>query len=219
MEKYRILLNDKHVAVIKKAIGLFIDLASKKYSSLLDVFFGNSLSPVVREEAEKKFEEIKKASNLDHGNCYTLYKSRIEENVKVANEIEINVGYVVLSKRQTEVLIKLLELFSRLGMGQYRFLLEVFFAHLANPDFFNVAEYNIDVIKSMVLNLQGGYFGITSKETPEDAKVSYEIEKILLYTKSWHENPKGGYTVNFDYPLKVSNEPIPEVTVIKEKHD
>lgn len=45
------------------------------------------------------------------------------------------------------------------------------------------------------------------------AQEAGDIWKVLRHARSWHENPEGGFGVNFDQPFKMGPEPLPKCEV------
>jgi hypothetical protein len=116
------------------------------------------------------------------------------------------------SEKHAEVMIKALDFYSRILAGQFHELSAIGIKDFEGNDlpkyFFNIVEHNARGI------FNGAYHGICSPNLSENAKIAYEIRKCLDHDISWHNQPKGGYTVNFDKPLKVTQEKLPEIKII-----
>ena len=46
-----------------------------------------------------------------------------------------------------------------------------------------------------------------------------QIYSVLRYTRSWHENPRGGITVNYDEPLNFAGGPMPKCKVATKEEE
>jgi len=60
-------------------------------------------------------------------------------------------------------------------------------------------------------------WGITGQPCPKEATIIYDMYKTMDHAISWHQNPKGGWTKNYDKPMHWYKElPLPEVKVFDE---
>jgi hypothetical protein len=113
---------------------------------------------------------------------------------------------LVLNKQQAIVISKALELLSRIHMGQFSEIRNLFIKSINMQEALEIEK----IIKEKIYpNLGGtGHYGITSKEINEDARVAWDIQQEIRYKISWNENPNenpnGGFGVNFDEPLWTS---------------
>lgn len=46
-----------------------------------------------------------------------------------------------------------------------------------------------------------------------DADIAWQAYEVLRYTRAWHDHPEGGITVNFDKPMRWTDEPLPKCRV------
>lgn len=120
-----------------------------------------------------------------------------------------------LNEEQVTILIKALDLYSRIGMGQFKEVLGWQFGwqnnSIPHEDYQDIIE-RLDYIKFMLSGgdlSPGSYRGICSPETPESCKVAYDIQQVVRNSQAWVNNPNGDITVAFDSPLKVSQQPLP----------
>lgn len=51
------------------------------------------------------------------------------------------------------------------------------------------------------------------KKKSEEHKRAWTIYSVLRHARSWHENPKGGITVNYDEPLNLAGGPMPKCRI------
>jgi hypothetical protein len=131
---------------------------------------------------------------------------------------------VTMTVEQARVMMRAMDLYMRLLMGQFEELEHLFFAeendpiferssdHLARADL----EYYLKRVKKHVYpTLENGqYWGITGRPCPERATMAYDMYKTMDHAISWYQNPKGDWTVNYDKPMHwYKKMPLPEVKV------
>jgi hypothetical protein len=56
--------------------------------------------------------------------------------------------------------------------------------------------------------------GILACETPENAKIAYDVYQTLMNKLAWDESPDGGPQVWFQEPMRCSQQVLPAATVI-----
>lgn len=116
-----------------------------------------------------------------------------------------------ITEKQTEVLLRALECFSRMGMGQYYYSIT---DNLHKLDF-SMAEARevCDKLKKIIYPelAKGAYYGITMAE--DQYKISWDMYQTIRQKVAFHKHPEGGHTVDFDNPLKVGSEPLPNVSI------
>ncbi|MNE89843.1 hypothetical protein D3C80_1872970 [compost metagenome] len=57
------------------------------------------------------------------------------------------------------------------------------------------------------------YYSIGSDKTPTECKIAYDLYQVLVHDISWFNEPKGGWTVNFQSPLFHTDEPPCSVVI------
>jgi len=115
---------------------------------------------------------------------------------------------ITLNKKQIAVMMDALDLYSRVGWGQLRFLDDVY----ADRDYDRDAvREHLDAIKEIVFPELGG--ADVRQPRPKGAQVSWDIYQVIRHVYAWHRHPEGGITVNFDKPMRMSGEPLPEMKI------
>lgn len=123
-----------------------------------------------------------------------------------------------LNEEQARVLIKALDFYSRIGIGQFREIVSNFvfdwcsiFKHKEGYyKAMKLAEAHIDLAKKLLTKMpHNASLGISSPETPETAKVAYDLQQVIRHKVAWTNNPEGGHTVDFHEPMKVSEQELP----------
>jgi len=125
-----------------------------------------------------------------------------------------------INQNQARVIKDALELYSRLQMGQIKEI-DLFFRLRSKErmDYDrNMMDHLLETIKRMYFPdlSSNGFYGIFGDKTPEEAKIAWDLIQNMRYTISWKIHPEGGMGVNFDSPLKSSNEEFPTVKIIPE---
>lgn len=113
---------------------------------------------------------------------------------------------VTLNLSELNEIIKALDLYSRIDIGQYDEIVRVncwFFSFIHNNN--RELENLFAKIRSCCIpKLSGQSFntslGIWGPDTPLRAKRAYDIQQILRYQLAYHDNPNGGNTANFNSP-------------------
>lgn len=121
-----------------------------------------------------------------------------------------------INETQAKTIIKALDLYSRLQMGQIHELGTPYSGPFTKQIEKADKEKLEDILNELKQTLfpelsQGAFYGIFSQEVPDEAKISYDMIQVIRNHLAWKNNPKGGITVDFDQPLKSSKEPLIEI--------
>jgi hypothetical protein len=111
-----------------------------------------------------------------------------------------------VNQTQARVLQEALDLYSRILMGQ---LSEV--SHkIHGPYDHQEANKYLEIAKTIIFpNLErGASYGVGG--ACEESKISYEMMAVIRRFLAFERNPEGDFLVDFDTPLKVSKEPLPD---------
>jgi len=118
---------------------------------------------------------------------------------------------VKLSQKQLELIQKSLDLYSRLQCGQLEELSNIF----SSPFQDRLSKINKEEINKCIGTMKNllypelsknSSFGIFGPQTPDSAKIMYDMIQVIRHKIAWSNNPSGGMTINFDSPLKCSKE-------------
>lgn len=74
----------------------------------------------------------------------------------------------------------------------------------------DAALFYMCMAKSEIWPTLVGSYGVG--HSPE-CDTAWGVYEVLRYTRSWHEEPEGGITVNFNKPMQWTGEPLPECKV------
>jgi hypothetical protein len=139
-----------------------------------------------------------------------------EDDIKIKVTLELN-------EEQTYVVMTALDILSRIECGQIDVVSDqikmVYYKKKFDKIDSNlVSHINNTLKRSLFPELtQNEYHSIYSNEVHKTAKIAWDIYQVIRYYVSWKKHPNGGITVNFDTPLKTSNEPLPTVHVEEDK--
>jgi len=133
---------------------------------------------------------------------------------------------ITMTLHQARVLMRAMDLYMRLLMGQFDEL-EHYFCFFGeegerfkrNPACKQEIKYYMDKVKRIVYPQlsPNASWGITGQPCPENATMIYDMYKSLDHDISWYQNPKGDWTVNYDKPMHWYKKlPLPEVKVFEE---
>lgn len=120
-------------------------------------------------------------------------------------------------------MMKALDSFSRLGAGQLDIVLDdicMNFYYEINKRSDNQVSYNqcIAVLKNIIYGLQSNSnYPIGSPKLNDTFKNCWDMYQVLRNRISWDKNPKGGYSLIFDPPLKTSKKTLIKITKVEKK--
>lgn len=121
------------------------------------------------------------------------------------------------NENHARIIQQALDLYSRLGMGQFDRIHELMTFDFAKKlDVRSEAEEILDNLKALYFPELGkgyGYHGIFSNNTPDQSKVAWDIIQVIRNKIAWHEKPEGGHTVSFGDPMKSGSEKFIKVKV------
>lgn len=114
-----------------------------------------------------------------------------------------------VNEKQIRLLQQSLDFYSRITAGQ---LSEI--SRVIRGDFDRVAVAKwLDLAKlELFPDLKTNEHHSVSRS--EESKISYEMMSIIRRHLAFERHPEGGFTVDFDEPLKVSQEPLIEVKIL-----
>ena len=119
---------------------------------------------------------------------------------------------LTLTEEQADILLMALDTYSRLKMGQFNAVSDLFPAR--DFDRGKAAAALQAARQAVMPELDPrGYHGIESREIPDRARIAFDVEQVLRHALSWHRHPEGGITVNFDKPYWTSPDPRPRVEI------
>lgn len=122
---------------------------------------------------------------------------------------------LTLTPEQEYIVEQALELLARLHIGQFERIAEL----LCDPrdiDYCKRRDLARDLLRLAAIVVFGrnacNYPDINGKS--EEHERAWTIYSVLRHARSWHENPEGGFTVNYDEPLNLTGGPMPKCKVV-----
>jgi hypothetical protein len=96
------------------------------------------------------------------------------------------------------------DLVSRLYMGQWDTILELFRVHSISEAYDSIDMRDKLNALAMECGLRpslNGYNGILSDEVDDKARILWDLNQVIRYRLAWDRSPQGGLGVNFDKPF------------------
>jgi hypothetical protein len=115
-----------------------------------------------------------------------------------------------------EIISKAMDLYSRLCMGQMEIVAEFICDHAPKNE---RTDYDaIRTVASMMKEALGlpenGTPGIYSDQVQDQARIAWDIRKVIDHRISWDKNPKGGMQIMYDKPNQAGALPLVEITKV-----
>ncbi len=115
---------------------------------------------------------------------------------------------LTVTDEQVEMLLRALDVYSRIGCGQFERILEMFAGDpRRQKDVDCRPMFNHFKKQLLALNYNTSY-SICSPDVPVDYRLAWDVLQVIRHHVAWRKNPKGGFTVNFDEPMNTSGEPL-----------
>lgn len=147
-----------------------------------------------------------------------LRKLKQSEPIQLPKE-EYNTYQLILSERQAITLVSALDLYSRIGMGQIEEIVQILKLNPGVLDENNSCKpTRLEAITELAkeaaecwMGRSGGYNGIFSEKIHDVFRISWDLQQVIRHRIAWDRKPTGGLQVDFDEPLKSSNEPLASI--------
>jgi Zn-dependent M32 family carboxypeptidase len=125
-----------------------------------------------------------------------------------------------INKKQVEVISKALDLYSRIGAGQVNEIL--WHSSVAKKMWVkndNLTENKMDykIVVKMLDDIKKIIWGYKPNEhggismAEETDKIAYDLHQVIRYKLAWDENSEGGLTVDFQKPMRYSEEKLAKI--------
>jgi hypothetical protein len=115
---------------------------------------------------------------------------------------------VTLTPEQAGVVVDALDLFSRLHIGQFHTVAELFFDRLPDRETVALMENTLFDARQLAFpELTGGpnqSHSMSSRKVSEVGKVAWDVQQVIRHTTSWARNPDGGMQSSYSSPLFLS---------------
>ena len=207
---YCLTLTRKHTEIMLSAISLFCNVQTGNLYSLKDLF---------EKEYYKDFSSVNDIIDVlereAKGGCdgqlesyHNTYKYILE--VYSQNNLAENV-VLKCTKEELEIISICLDFYNRILIGQFDRIMDLYY-ETENEE--QIKNLLIQLRKTFLPELSGGFYcsyGIANKDISADAKVSYEMYKIIRKELWISRGRVPEYSVDGDGPLRFSEEPYIEI--------
>lgn len=129
---------------------------------------------------------------------------------------------ITMTIDQARIVMKAMDLYSRIMMGQFEIILEHFDwgdnaekIYGRRREDQRHAENSLNIVKDYIYpNLRGAYYGITGEPCPKNATAIYDMFAQIRHVVDWHDHPNGehAWTVSYAKPMHWLKE-YPEIDV------
>lgn len=128
---------------------------------------------------------------------------------------------LTLTDTQAIIIKDALDMYSRVGMGQIKAILD-------HPDIterlldkghsrWGEVGDTLDVFKQEVFDLdKSGYYGIFSEDIKECNREAWDVQQVIRHGIAWDKYPEGGLGVSWDTPFQASKQDLPEFIKIED---
>ncbi len=122
---------------------------------------------------------------------------------------------LTLNQTQADLVVKALDLFSRIGLGQFETLLEVYDTECRlELEQRELLRSSLNLAKQTVGHPVNGSFGINNPLLPERFRDAWDICQVVRHRLAWDRKPEGGIQVWFDNPYFTGK--LPPITIKNE---
>lgn len=128
---------------------------------------------------------------------------------------------LVVTEKQVGVISRACELFSRIQMGQLNAVaFQALMGTVEDTERFCKLRDGLEELQPLVWGFRHGGPGIFSDKLPDEARIAWDVNQTLRRMLAYRRNPEGGWTVDFDTPMKSSRtEPLPEIVPTEDQPD
>ncbi len=122
---------------------------------------------------------------------------------------------LTVNVNQAAVLIRALDFFSRIGIGQIEEVENMLRLepHVL-PGNGDAARAFLDAVKKQLMGLDANQsWGIFHATVPDHYKEAWDLQQVIRHKLSWTLHPEGGIGISFDEPLKSGSEPLATMEV------
>lgn len=123
---------------------------------------------------------------------------------------------LTLSEDQLRIVREALDLYVRIGLGQFKEVAYVYDYGCAR----DVAD--MDKLREALEGASrtqgfgaGGSYGIHSQHIHDVFRQAYDIKQVVRNRMAWERSPSGGYGVDFDTPRQIGALPLPLIETLK----
>ena len=197
---YVLCVNEDQDRIINLAEDIFIDLIEGRFVNIIKRF---EYIPYKIGNGVGKRPDISFQAALDIGKvAEDLYSRTKVLKLCYNTPVIFHAGNAYHFDETTgNFLVKILDIVSRLGIGQFWILSETLMWDGRIKSQYNGLKELFDGVGKEMTNISvNGSWGIFCSDVPDDARVAYDLLRVIRHRLAWDSQPDGGITVNFDEP-------------------
>jgi hypothetical protein len=119
---------------------------------------------------------------------------------------------LTLTEKQAGVLIDALDLYTRIGLGQFEEVVQVYDRNLKlDHETRDRIKSLLDAAKREAGHPSNGSYGIHNEKVDDVFRAAFDIKQVVRNKLAWDRNPKGGIQVQFDKPDPISQMGLPTI--------
>lgn len=125
---------------------------------------------------------------------------------------------LTLTRNQALIVEQACELLARLHIGQFNTVTEMLLdIRRGMADYCLRRDMANDLLKMAAITIfgKGAYGQPDVKEKSVEHERAWLVYTTLRHARSWHDNPAGGFTVNYDEPMSIG-EYMPKCIIAKD---
>jgi hypothetical protein len=121
---------------------------------------------------------------------------------------------LTMSEAQTGILVRALDLYSRIGIGQFEEILRVYdpISSLVPIEAGDSARKLLDAVKAIYGHPANGSNGLLNPEVRDEFRAACDIQQIVSHQLALdHNQGKNDYTVDYYEPRQLSQLSLPSI--------
>jgi hypothetical protein len=120
---------------------------------------------------------------------------------------------MTVSEKQAEILVRALDIFSRIGLGQFEEVLQVYDANLKlSYEQREQIRAGLVIAKGAAGHPPNGSYGIHNPEVREDFRAAFDVMQAVRHQLAQDKSHAFRGPVAQDTPHKIGKENLPEIT-------
>jgi hypothetical protein len=147
------------------------------------------------------------------------YRSKKILRINEANDLIFKIGHskktITINESAAYAALNAMELYCRISIGQFDMLIHLL-GWYGKYDYEGAHDAQMFIKKVIFPELAwNASYGIGSDKINRDTDTTWDFYQTLRHALSWHREPKGGWTVNFDKPLHLDHKrtlPVIKIT-------
>lgn len=127
---------------------------------------------------------------------------------------------IVVDEAQARILVAALDLYLRIGIGQFTEVVRVYNYEWKTP--IPMVDKLVDAMnyaKRIVGFGPGGSYGIHSPDVHDVFRRAFDIQRVIRHRLAFDRTPEGGFGVDFDEPRQIGELPLPTVSHVTQKDE